>query len=197
MYQEEESKTINPILLIITGIIAIILIVVFFIEVIDERIRKDSYIDNLNISYVESDEWQKCRTISVNNYEANIKEYSFDNGNNWQDSNLYEVCQNGLVNIKVRNSKGKEIGSGSINVTGVDNIAPTIITNDITIKVNDDINLLDGVEVSDNESGILGSVTYSPKYIDTSKEGIYQVTYKVYDRVGNYTTKIRVITVEK
>lgn len=198
MYQEEENKNISPVVLIITGIIAIILIFVFFKEVIEEYNRRNAYIDNLDISYVGiNEEWQKCRTISVNNYESNIKEYSFDNGENWQESNLFEVCQNGLINVKVRNNKGKEVGSGSITISGIDLISPTLIMDDVTIKVGDEINLLDGVKAVDNESGILGSITYSPKFIDTSKVGIYTVKYKVYDKAGNSTTKERVITVEE
>ena len=198
MYQEEENKTISPIIIIITGIIAAVLIFIFFKEVVEEYKRKNAYIDNLDITYVGNpEEWQKCKTISVNNFESNIKEYSFDNGENWQESNLYEVCQNGLINVLVRNGRGKEVGKGSINVSGIDIISPTIITSDITIKVGEKINLLADVEVVDNESGVLGSVTYSPKFIDTSKEGIYTITYKVYDKAGNSSTKLRVITVEK
>ena len=52
MYQEEENKTISPIILIITGIIAAVLIFIFFKEVVEEYKRKNAYIDNLDITYV-------------------------------------------------------------------------------------------------------------------------------------------------
>ena len=196
LYQEEDNHAISPIILIITGVVAVILMIIFLYQVTGEN--KNVYIDSLDISYIGSGEvWAECHEISVNDYDERIKEYSFDGGRTWQESNIYKVCENGNIAVRVRNKKQEEIGKGSINVTKVDNITPTIIARDVIIKIGDDIDLLEDVNAIDNESGINGHIGYTPKKIDTSKEGTYSVTYKVYDKAGNLATKIRTITVVK
>lgn len=195
MYQEENNYTVSPIILIITGVAALVLIVMFFVQVYDARKIKNAFIDDLKLSY-DTSEWSKCKIVSVNYYDNRIVEYSFDGGINWIVDNTYSLCENKTLSVKVRNNKGKEIGSDTIDVNMIDSITPTIILKDITINVGSKFDLLSDVIAVDNESGISGNITYSPKTIDTSKVGEYIISYKVYDKAGNYTIKDRLISVK-
>ncbi len=193
MYQEEHSTKISPILLLGTGIIAFILIGVFLIQIINSK--KIPYNDNLNISIVDASKWTKCKTVVVNEYQQNIQSYSFDNGQTWQESNMYEACEAATLTVKVRNKKEKEVGKGTIKVDNIDYINPTILVQDIVIKQYEPIDLTSDVTVTDGESGIDGFVTCTPATIDTSKLGDVTVTYRVYDKTGNMAEKERVITI--
>jgi len=195
MYQEEKNTSVNPIVLFITGVLSIVLTVAFFIQVFGSANAKKNTSIDLNVDYVTSATWAKCKTIKVTNEDSAIKSYSFD-GTNYQESNTYEVCSNGLVTVKAKNSKDKEIGTGSITVTGIDNITPTIIVKDITVKIGDTVDLLDSVVAVDNESGISGSIKVEPNEIDTKASGTFTFVYTVNDKAGNTGTRNRKITVE-
>ncbi|MEG0826147.1 MAG: DUF5011 domain-containing protein [Bacilli bacterium] len=199
MYQEEDNnKQISKIILVITGVVSLVFIMIFFFQVMKNTDKKKIYVDNLLVNYVgENPEWAKCRSIQVDYFDDFVKEYSFDNGNNWQTDNIYEVCQNGVITVKIRDKKQKELGKGTINIINIDNITPTIIIKgDLIVKVNEKINLLSDVTAVDNESGINGKISINPKIIDTSKIGNYVVTYQVYDKAGNFSSKKRTIIIE-
>ncbi|MEG1647629.1 MAG: DUF5011 domain-containing protein [Bacilli bacterium] len=199
MYQEEDNnKQISKIILVITGVVSLVFIMIFFFQVMKNTDKKKIYVDNLLVNYVgENPEWAKCRSIQVDYFDDFVKEYSFDNGNNWQTDNIYEVCQNGVITVKIRDKKQKELGKGTINIINIDNITPTIIIKgDLIVKVNEKINLLSDVTAVDNESGINGKISINPKIIDTSKVGNYVVTYQVYDKAGNFSSKKRTIIIE-
>lgn len=68
---------------------------------------------------------------------------------------------------------------------------------DKTIIVGDDFDKLAGVSATDKEDG---NLTYKIKVdgeVDTTKAGIYKLTYSVEDSEGLVTTKIRTITVKE
>ena len=72
-------------------------------------------------------------------------------------------------------------------ITGVDSI---------TLKVGDEIDLLDGVKASDDADGDLTSMLIvSPKELSTAKPGQFTVTYTVTDLSGNTAVETRVVTI--
>ena len=66
---------------------------------------------------------------------------------------------------------------------------------DITIKVGDKFNLLDGVTATDTEDGTISNIEVIGN-IDTNRVGTYTLTYKVTDNDGNITTVERIVIVK-
>ena len=64
----------------------------------------------------------------------------------------------------------------------------------ITIKVGDTFNPLDGVSATDTEDGTISNIEVEGK-VNTSEVGEYTLTYKVTDTDNNVTTVERVVTV--
>ncbi len=78
-----------------------------------------------------------------------------------------------------------------------ENTAPVIKgVTDKTIKVNEEFDALEGVTASDKEDGDLTDKIEVTGNVDTSKSGVYKLTYKVSDSNGLTTTAKRSITVE-
>ena len=76
------------------------------------------------------------------------------------------------------------------------NNIPEIHAENKTIKVGDTFNPLDGVTAIDEEDGnITKDIKVIKNTVDTSKVGIYKVTYKVTDSKGASTTKSILVTV--
>jgi hypothetical protein len=70
------------------------------------------------------------------------------------------------------------------------NAIPVINASDKTIKVGDKFNPLEEVSVSDKEDGnITKDIKVIENTLDTSKEGVYKVVYKVTDNQGATVTK--------
>ncbi len=65
----------------------------------------------------------------------------------------------------------------------------------ITIKVGDKFNLLDGVSATDTEDGTISNIEVIGN-IDTNRVGTYTLTYKVTDNDGNITTVERIVIVK-
>lgn len=89
------------------------------------------------------------------------------------------------------------VAEKAMKITLLDTTAPVIVAEDVTIKVNDDINLMDGISATDNVDGDLTGKVAVTGTVDTTKEGTYKVTYKVADAAGNEAVAERVVTVEK
>lgn len=83
--------------------------------------------------------------------------------------------------------------------TGDLNSAPSISANDVTLNVGDTFDPLKDVTVTDKEDGTI-TVTKDniiANDVDTSKAGIYHVTYKVTDKNGAITEKTITVTVKE
>ena len=66
----------------------------------------------------------------------------------------------------------------------------------LTIKVGDDLDLLDGVKAYDDADGDLTSmIIVSPKELSTAKQGQFTVTYTVTDLSGNTAVETRLVTI--
>ena len=79
------------------------------------------------------------------------------------------------------------------------NEAPVINAEDKTLTVGDKFDPLDGVTATDKEDGDLtDQIEIAENTVDTSKAGLYSVTYKVTDKGGATTQKsINVVVKEK
>ena len=63
----------------------------------------------------------------------------------------------------------------------------------VVLELNAKFNIMDGVTATDEGKDITDEITYTPSNIDTSKEGVYEVIYKVSDECGEVEKKINVI----
>lgn len=68
--------------------------------------------------------------------------------------------------------------------------------NDVTINLNENFDILKGITANDKEDGDLTSKIEVSGSVDTSKEGIYKLTYSVSDSKGLTTEVIRTVTVK-
>ncbi|MBC2319651.1 immunoglobulin-like domain-containing protein [Listeria booriae] len=86
--------------------------------------------------------------------------------------------------------------SNNVTLSVIANNAPTIEASDQTLKKGATFNPLTGVSAADKEDGNLTtSVKITENDVDTTKEGVYHVTYSVTDSDGNVVTKRVAVTV--
>ncbi len=100
------------------------------------------------------------------------------------------------VTVTAEDAEGN-VAEKAMKITLLDTVAPVIVAEDITIKVNDDIDLMDGISATDNVDGDVTDKVAVTGTVDTTKEGTYKVTYKVADAAGNEAVAERTVTVEK
>ena len=82
------------------------------------------------------------------------------------------------------------------NVVIYENKKPEITANDVTIKVGDSFDELQGVTAYDKEDGDLSnSIKVIENTVDINNPGVYTVTYKVVDKKGLETIKSIIVTV--
>ena len=139
-------------------------------------------------------------TVFANDDGSGIHEYSFDNGENWQESNIYTIEANKKITIQVKDNQGN-IASRTIEVNNIDKTVPTL---NLTKTENNKESATITIKGSDNESGILKC---SINGIDvTLKDGTYNLKVTengnyivtVYDKAGNSTTqKIEINNIDK
>lgn len=78
------------------------------------------------------------------------------------------------------------------------NQAPTISANDRSLSIGDEFNPLEGVTANDQEDGDLtGKIEVIKNEVDTSKAGVYEVTYKVTDSQGLSSIKTIQVSVNE
>ena len=136
-------------------------------------------------------------TNDDNNINPKIEAYSFDGGENFQEDPSYEVLENGVFTLVVRDINGRLSKSVSVAIRNIDKDAPQInFENPTTVQLNSNFSVRTGVVVTENGSGLANSYVATPSSIDTSTEGTYEVTYTAVDKVGNYTEKTRTIIVK-
>ncbi|MBC1983261.1 immunoglobulin-like domain-containing protein [Listeria booriae] len=86
--------------------------------------------------------------------------------------------------------------SNDVTLSVFANNTPTITAADHTLKKGAKFDPMSGVSATDPEDGNLSSsVKITANDVDTTKEGVYHVTYSVTDSDGNTTTKQVTVTV--
>ena len=92
---------------------------------------------------------------------------------------------------------GKKTLEIKVHILGTSSI-PDIFAEDVTLKVGDTFDPLKNVTASDFEDGpiTLTQENIIENDVDTSKAGIYHVTYKVTDSEGKSRRKVITVTVE-
>ncbi|MGL5693385.1 MAG: immunoglobulin-like domain-containing protein [Peptostreptococcaceae bacterium] len=101
------------------------------------------------------------------------------------------------VVYEVVDNHGKS-STKTIKITVRSNEKPVITTNNVTLKVGDKFdNLMQGVTATDKEDGNITHKVSVTGSVNTSKAGVYKLTYKVVDSDNNITTKERTITVNE
>lgn len=190
MVSHKKGKIVVLIVLGLSIILSILFGVLYFKEL------KKRPLVNYPIYTLSTTDWTSDNvTIKIGNTDK-ISAYSFDGGNNFQDSNEFEVITNGTYEVVVKDTNGRLSKKIIIGIGNIDKEAPIInFENSTSVQLNSRFNLRTGVSVSDDGSGLHGDYTIEPKEIDTSKEGTYQVTYTAFDKVGNYTEKVRTLNV--
>ena len=130
-------------------------------------------------------------TVFASDEGSGITQYSFDDGQNWQDSNMYTVSENKEMTIKVKDNQ-ENIASQIIKVDNIDKTVPAI---ELSKQENERESAIITINGTDSESGIskcsingiditLTNGTYD--FIAT-ENGNYIVT--IYDKAGNSATK--------
>ena len=136
-------------------------------------------------------------TITVTNDSNKIQSYSFDGGKNFQESSSYEVLENGVFMLVVKDINGKLSKAVSVAIRNIDKDAPQInFENPTIVQLGTNFSVRTGVVVVEDGSGLSNSYVATPNSIDTSQEGTYEVIYTAVDKVGNYTEKTRTIIVK-
>ena len=105
-----------------------------------------------------------------------------------------------VITYQVEDAAGnvtKEIVTLTVNPKMAEiNAIPVITANDQTIKVNDTFDVLANVSATDKEDGDLTNyIKVIANDVDTTKPGIYHVTYQVSDSTGGTSTKTITVTV--
>ena len=103
-----------------------------------------------------------------------------------------KVNNNGVEFYKIYTDLSKDeekFGYVLASQFNVSNSQPVINAKDLEIKIGDNFDYLNGVTAFDNENGDLTSrITYEG-VVDTSKEGVYSVTYSACDNSNFHVSK--------
>ncbi|MBC1552218.1 DUF5011 domain-containing protein [Listeria booriae] len=111
--------------------------------------------------------------------------------------NTVDISKEGTyqVSYEVTDSDGNKTEK-TIQVTVTSNEKPEIEATDQVVTTGDKFNPLDIVTSEDKEDGnITNKIEVIKNNVDTSKPGVYQVTYRVTDSDGNQTEKTISVTV--
>lgn len=134
--------------------------------------------------------------ITIQSEVEKISAYSFDGGQNYQESNSYEVLTNGDFYLMVKDINGRTSKMIPVSIKNIDKDAPIIsFETTTTVQLGSNFSLRSGVNVYDEGSGLNTNYVVTPESIDTSIAGEYTVRYTAFDKVGNYTEKERQIIV--
>lgn len=138
----------------------------------------------------------ECTDCQLQDSEEEVEGIDLYEGR-WQESNQLTVNRNGTFLVKVKDINGRESQENVISVSNIDKEPPTIdFESSTTVQMGSNFSVRNGVQASDNLSGLNSDYTVTPDTIDTSKEGQYTLVYSVFDKAGNFTEKSRNIIVQ-
>lgn len=113
------------------------------------------------------------------------------------DKGIVHALKRGTTTVRVTTLDGGFTTDITIMVTS--NYAPIINASNITVKLGSDFDPLAYASASDVEDGdlILTEANVIANDVDTSKEGVYTVTYRVSDSDGNVSEKTIQVSVKR
>lgn len=194
-YEMRSHKLGKIIALSVSGLSFLLIIV--FIVLFNVANSKKPLIKYPTYTLSETAWTDKNVTISITNDQSKIKAYSFDGGQNFQDSSNYEVIENGVFIVVVKDINDRLSNKITVPIRNIDKDAPQInFENPTTVQMGTIFNPRTGVIVTEDGSGLDNNYVATPSSIDTSHEGTYDVVYTAVDKVGNYTEKVRSIVVK-
>lgn len=175
---------------------------------------KSYYSKYANKTLSDQEAWQKVGvTVSCGNEPGNpafppeysqlvlnsAKEHNINMVSMWSINKDAQVASNhGVTNRYEHTNIYKTFEDGSTIGGGDKNTAPVISgVSDKKVELGQAFNALDGVKATDNEDGDLTKSIVVNGIVDTSKEGVYTITYSVTDSKGLTTTATAKITVAK
>lgn len=162
-----------------------------YLFIIDNE-RRHIKLTDKNIHIVLSEnEWTSKNYELTIKYDGvaskHIKEYSFDGGKSWSNSNIYYVEKNEELNIEIKDINNR-IYSFNYEIKNIDKEGPKIEVQDsIQVLRGSKINYSDYVKVTDEGSGLRDEVVYTPNQLNTSKLGEYTVLIYAIDKLANKT----------
>lgn len=170
------------------GIFLVVSILILIISIVSSN---EKYLPSENISVVSNtheskNDFEKVDKIEVKTVGIAVDSYSFDGGLNWQKSNEYYATGSEKLIIIVKDTNGKESEPFEYKINNIDSVPPVISVNlPKKVSLNSKINLGEYVSVSDDNSGVDGSITMVPDSLDTSKVGIKTIKFSAKDKAGN------------
>ena len=170
------------------GIFVVFGVLILFVTIIGSN---EKYLSSENISVVSStheskNEYEKVDKIEVKTVGIVVDSYSFDGGINWQKSNEYYATGSEKLVIIVKDVNGKESEPLEYKINNIDSTPPVIsVKLPKKVTLNSQINLGEYVSVSDDNSGVDGSITMVPDSLDTSKIGVKTIKFSAKDKAGN------------
>ncbi len=137
-------------------------------------------------------------TLTVVPDSNTVSEYSFDDGATWQSSpsKTYTQNENDIL-VRIKDIYGNVSDNASVDITLIDNVLPTISFDGdkLITTLGENVPFTNLVTISDQESGIddngLIVIRDNEEITNTNyfkRPGLYAVTLKVSDKVGNETT---------
>lgn len=178
----------NVIIMWILGIIIVAAIVTLGVMM---YLDSKKYLPSENITvmstgHMSGNEYEKIEKVVVETIGIPVGGYSFDGGINWQTENEYYANESETLIIVVRDINGKLSEPIEYKVKNVDSTPPVIKVNlPKTVLLNSKINLGEYVSVTDENSGVDGSITMTPSSLDTSKLGKKTIKFSAVDKAGN------------
>ena len=195
MYERRNHK-LAKIITVSVMVVSFLFIILFIVLMVQDNKKKPL------IKYptyeLSTKDWTSGNVvINVTSDKTKIKAYSFDGGKNFQDDPSYEVLENGVFVLVVKDTNDRLSKKVSIPVRNIDKEAPQInFENPTTVQLNSTFSVRNGVVITENGSGLSNNYVATPDKIDLTKEGTHEITYTAYDKVGNYTEKKRTIIVK-
>lgn len=174
------------------GVVAVLVIILVFIF----NYLKNNRVEIPKASLSITDWTSGVVSVEIDKSKGDLKEFSFDGGKTWQDSNVLIVDHNQELILQVKNSRGKVSKTASIVVSNIDKDSPEVYFTDIVYTaVGQEFDPKANVFVTDADSGIV-DYRVDISNLDLNTPGEYMITYVVTDQVENITKKERKVIVE-
>lgn len=185
---KKKEKSMENNIYMILGLVVVVCSIILAVNMV---LSREKYLPSENISVVSNtqeskNQFEKVEKIQIKTVGIAVDSYSFDGGINWQKSSEYYATDSEKLIIVVRDTEGKESEPIEYKVSKVDSTAPVIsVKLPKTVVLNSKINLGEYVSVTDENSGVDGTIVMKPDSLDTSTLGVKTINFSAKDKAGN------------